>query len=239
MTKLKCTNLFQWLGLQNYKDVAFLQKNLVPQIAGHKSMMILGAEFLPVMTLGIRGKISEDLFFGEQELLLRGIEVVQTDRGGQATIHSPGQLIIYPMLDLKEHKIGIREFVPKLMKVTLKTLLGLGVEAMYSSTEPGIYTSQGKLGFCGLKSDHGVIRHGLSINIKNDLGLFQGVRSCGHKKPQLDQVSRCHPIEPAQFFDQWCQHFQQDFHLSALESVGMNEITKVPRDLSSVGRVLA
>ena len=239
MTKLKCTNSFQWLGLRNYSEVASLQKQLVPQIAGHKSMMILGAEFFPVMTLGVRGKISEDLFLSEQELHLRAIEVVQTDRGGQATIHSPGQLIIYPMLDLKVHQIGIREFVPKLMKVTLKTLQELGVDAMYSSTEPGIYTSNGKLGFCGLKSDHGVIRHGLSINIKNDLGLFQGVRSCGHKQPHLDQVCRYHPIEPAQFFDQWCHHFQQDFHLSALESVGMNDGSHLPCDLSSVGRVLA
>ena len=211
----------------------------MPKIAGSKDIIVLGIEFFPVMTLGIRGKMSEDLFLSEQELGSRGIEVVQTDRGGQATIHSPGQLIIYPMLDLKVHQIGIREFVPKLMEVTIKTLQGLGVEAMYSSTEPGIYTSLGKLGFCGLKSDHGVIRHGLSINIKNDLRLFSGVRSCGHKQPQLDQVCRYHPIETAQFFDQWCRHFQQDFHLSAQESIGMNEGSKLPCDLSSVGRVLA
>lgn len=239
MTKSKCTDSFQWLGLQNYKDVATLQKKLVPKIAGRHEMIILGTEFFPVMTLGIRGKISEDLFLSEQELQSKGLEVVQTDRGGQATIHSPGQLIIYPMLDLKVHQISIREFVPKLMRVTISALREFGVEARYSSAEPGIYTSQGKLGFCGLKSDHGVMRHGLSININNDLSLFSGVRSCGHKKPPLDQVCRYHSIEAAPFFRHWCLHFQQDFHLSAQESVGMNEALKVPRDLSSVGRVLA
>ncbi len=239
MIKSKCTDSFQWLGLQHYNAVAALQKNLVSKVADGKGIIVLGSEFFPVMTLGIRGKISEDLFLSEQELLLNGIELVQTDRGGQATIHSPGQLIIYPMLDLKVHKIGIREFVPKLMKVTINTLHELGVEAMYSEAEPGIYTAFGKLGFCGLKSDHGVIRHGLSINIKNDLQLFSGVRSCGHRQPPLDQVCRYHPIETSQFFKQWCTHFQQDFHLSAQETVGMNEITKAPSDLSSVGRVLA
>ena len=222
MIKSRCINQLHWLGLQNYKEIEDQQKQLVPKIFGTDQVVILGTEFFPVLTLGVRGNISEDLFLSEKDLALRGLEILKTDRGGQATIHSPGQLVIYPMLDLKMHRMGMRNFVCQIMKVTLRTLESLGIKAFYSAADPGIYTDHGKLAFCGLKSDHGVIRHGLSINIKNDLSLFDGIRSCGHSQPRLDQVSRYHSIEPALFFQSWGSYFQQDFYLSVPDSIGMN-----------------
>ena len=108
------------------------------------------------------------------------------------------------------------------MKVTVLTLKDFGIPAFGTSADPGIYTAQGKVGFCGLRSDHGVVRHGLSINIKNDLSLFQGIRSCGHSQPRLDQVSRYSDVEPADFFKAWAGHFEQDFYLSESTSVDMN-----------------
>ena len=222
MIKSKCTSQFHWLGLQKYTVLDDQQKKLVPEILGRPVAIVFGAEFFPVLTLGVRAKSVEDLFFSDSELTHLGLEVVKTDRGGQATIHSPGQLVIYPMLDLKVFDLGIRDFVCRLMKITIKTLRELGIEASYFSEDPGIYTAHGKIGFCGLKSDHGVMRHGLAINIKNDLSLFQGIRSCGHTQPRLDQVSRYHPIETAQFFQKWTYHFENDFYLSVPNSIGMD-----------------
>ena len=118
--------------------------------------------------------------------------------------------------------MGIQDFVLSLMTVTTKTLQDLGIQASYFAKDPGIYTAHGKIGFCGLRLDQGVVRHGLSINIKNDLSLFDGIRSCGQSQACLDQVSKYHPIKTEQFFNLWSRHFEQDFHLSVSESIGMN-----------------
>ena len=94
MTKSKCTSQFHWLGLQDFKSLEAEQKKLVPAISGSQKVLVFGTEFYPVLTLGVRGKLSEDLFATEQVLKNQGLEIVKTDRGGQATIHSPGQLIL-------------------------------------------------------------------------------------------------------------------------------------------------
>ena len=222
MIKSNYTNQYRWLGLQHYEDLEEQQKKLVPQISQQKKIVVLGAEFYSVLTLGVRGNIQRDLVCSEQDILNRNLSIRKTDRGGQATIHSPGQLIIYPMLDLNFLKMGIQDFVLSLMTVTTKTLNEIGIKASYFAKDPGIYTDHGKLGFCGLRLDQGVVRHGLSININNDLSLFEGIRSCGQSQASLDQVSRYHPITTELFFNLWCRHFEQDFYLSVPESIGMN-----------------
>ena len=216
MIKSKCISQFHWLGLQNYKDLADQQKKLVPEILDRNHILVFGAEFFPVLTLGVRGKVSEDLFLSPQDTAYQGLEIIKTDRGGQATIHSPGQLIIYPMLDLKMHGLGMQDFVSILMRTTVATLQDLGIKASYLTKDPGVHTDYGKLGFCGLRSDQGVIRHGLSINIKNDLSLFQGIRSCGHSQAQLDQVSRYISIGPEVFSRNGHNSFRRIFICQSL-----------------------
>ncbi len=222
MIKSNYINQYRWLGLQHYEDLEDQQKKLVSQISKQQKIVVLGAEFYSVLTLGVRGNIQRDLVYSEQDILDRNLSIRKTDRGGQATIHSPGQLIIYPMLDLNIYRMGIQEFVLSLMSVTTKTLNELGIKSSYFAKDPGIYTDQGKLGFCGLRLDQGVVRHGLSININNDLSLFDGIRSCGQSQACLDQVSRYHAISPEHFFNLWCHHFEQDFYLSVPNSIGMS-----------------
>ena len=212
MTKLSS---IKWLGLQSYEEVEQFQKVQVPYFQKSRDVLVLGLEFHPVITLGVRGESTRDL-------LKTDIPVFQTDRGGQATLHSPGQLVIYPMLNLKIHGYGIKNFVLQLMEVTNNTLKSVGIESWTSVDDPGIYTRKGKIGFCGLKVDHGVVRHGLSINVNNNLDLFAGIRSCGRSQAQLDTVASYNPLSTADLFKIWVVEFQKQFQLSGTQSLDMN-----------------
>ncbi len=204
----------QWLGLQPYEEVEKFQKDHILHIKDSRKILVLGMEFEPIVTLGIRANPDVDLLGKE-------LPVYITDRGGQATLHSPGQLVIYPMLCLKAHDLGVKAFVEKLMATTTACLKKIGIEASYSPQEPGIYTNRGKIAFCGLKIDQSVVRHGISINISNDLDLFAGIRSCGHRRASLDRVSHYYLIEIHDFFKLWMSEFEKHFPLSASQSLDM------------------
>lgn len=209
----------KWLGRQKYQDIEALQKSLVKDLVGTSKVILLGMEFEPVITLGVRGSVEVDL--SSHIDALGGYDIVTTDRGGQATLHSPGQLVIYPMLDLRVWKTGVRDFVDSLMQTTCKSLASIGIEASFDPSAPGLYSAQGKIAFCGLRVDRGVVRHGLSVNLKNDLGDFSMIRSCGCRKPRLDSVSRYQDIELSDFFKLWVNIWSADFPLSAEQSLGM------------------
>ena len=175
-----------FLGSQDFNEVCDLQKQLVHQIKGHSEVRVLGLELKPVITLGIRGNTQTDVIFSNEEL---SIPVVTTDRGGHATVHSPGQLIIYPMIDLKFFKMGIKSFIDNLFAVTKVLLKRYGVETEYDSEKPGLYTINGKIAFVGIKVDQGVTRHGIAINVSNNLELFNGIKSCGIRCQRHDKLT--------------------------------------------------
>lgn len=205
----------KWLGLQPYEEVEKFQKDQVSLLRGNRKILILGIEFEPIVTLGVRGDPSTDLFHDK-------LPVYVTDRGGQATLHSPGQLVIYPMICLKTHGLGVKAFVEILMATTAATLHKFDIKASFSANEPGIYTARGKIAFCGLKVDQSVVRHGLSINISNDLSLFSAIRSCGHRQAQLDRVCDYYPAKTDEFFSQWVGEFGKQFPLSVPQRLDMN-----------------
>lgn len=172
----------EYLGLKKFEELDRLQKNMVSEIKGTSRLLIMGAEFESVITLGLRAEVSCDIMSPMQ------IPFVKTDRGGFATIHSPGQLIIYPMIDLRFYDLGIKQYIDILFKTTEEVLKAYGIESEYDSEKPGLYTSLGKISFVGIKVDQGVVRHGLSLNVHNDLNLFQMIKSCGIRCQSHDKI---------------------------------------------------
>lgn len=233
----------RWLGLRKFSEVDEFQRGQVTGLRGSRDILILGMELEPVVTLGVRAVASQDLLDSQQKLQDRGIEICATDRGGQATLHVPGQLVIYPMLDLKKWDLGIKNFVGQLMKVTQRVLAGYGISAFYDAGSPGLYTILGKLVFCGLKVDRGVIRHGLSVNISNDLAAFGWIRSCGTQGPRLDRVKNHHDVGLEAFFETWVREFQEhffqeipvDFPLSESEALDKTKLIQPMSSVSVVG----
>lgn len=139
-------------------------------------------EHPPVYTLGLNGKREHLLNPGD-------IPVIQTDRGGQATYHGPGQLVLYTLLDLKRHDLGIRQLVTLLEQAMLDTLRQYGIKASSDARRPGVYVDDNKIGSIGLRVKNHCSYHGLSLNNRMDLSPFNGINTCGYQGLEVTQLA--------------------------------------------------
>ncbi len=167
---------FQWLGLQqNFESIFQLQKESLDW-PPHQEI-VLGLEHSLVVTLGRRARLEEELL--QLSMNSSAIPVVVTDRGGLATLHGPGQLIIYPLISLKSRHWGARQYVCQLLKITQQCFKALGLETSIDDSQSGLFLGVNKICFIGLRISEGRSYHGLSLNIANDLSQFDKIRSCG------------------------------------------------------------
>ena len=174
--------LFQseYLGRISYDAGLVAQEDALLQLeVGGKSAFVLGLEHDPVITLGIRGKKEVDLLESEKSLISRGFSIRQIQRGGQATLHVPGQLVIYPICNLRKLRFGARDYVCAVEKATGSWLTSLGVQWQRSEAEPGIFVGSEKLVAFGFRIAHGKSSHGLAINVTNSPADFDLIRTCG------------------------------------------------------------
>lgn len=143
-----------------------------------------------VFTQGQAGKPEHLLMPGE-------IPVVQTDRGGQVTYHGPGQLVVYPLIDIARRGYGVRSLVSRLETAMVDSLAGFGISAYADAAAPGVYVdlagTRHKIGSLGLRVRHGRSLHGLSLNVEMDLEPFQRINPCGYTGLAMTQVSALKP----------------------------------------------
>jgi lipoyl(octanoyl) transferase len=144
-------------------------------------------EHPPVFTLGLAGKREHLLSPGD-------IPVVQIDRGGQVTYHGPGQLVVYPLVDLKRAKLGVRELVEALERAVVATLAGYGIAAQGRRDAPGVYVAAGahagkKVASIGIRIRRGASYHGLAFNVTDEcLPAFQRINPCGFEGLEVASV---------------------------------------------------
>ena len=130
-------------------------------------------EHPPVYTLGLAGR-------PEHVVAPRSIPVVKTDRGGQVTYHGPGQVVAYPMLDLRRAGLGVKELVRRLEQSVLDTLAGYGIEGRRRDGMPGVYVGDAKIAAVGLRIARGCSYHGIALNADLDLEPFSRIDPCGY-----------------------------------------------------------
>jgi lipoate-protein ligase B len=180
----------QWIGTVSYSVALELQNQIAQKILTDQTQIhVLGLEHPSVVTLGKQGSVQKDVLVNLSTLEDLNIQYYQVDRGGHATLHNPGQLVIYPIANLKECDIGIKDYVCLLTKVTQEFFRKKNVETFCKEKNPGLFTSKGKIAFFGLRVLRGVTLHGLSINISNDLEEFSLIKSCGKEKENFDQLN--------------------------------------------------
>lgn len=138
-------------------------------------------EHPPVFTQGQAGKAEHLLFPGE-------IPVVQTDRGGQVTYHGPGQLVAYPLLDLKRLKIGVRDLVTHIEETIIATLAHYQIASAAKPDAPGVYVDGKKIASLGLRVRRGCSFHGLAVNVAMDLSPFLQINPCGYEGLAMTQI---------------------------------------------------
>lgn len=138
-------------------------------------------EHPPVYTLGLNGSRDHVLAAGE-------IPVVHVDRGGQVTYHGPGQLVVYPLLDLGRARLGVRALVCTLERAVIRCVAGYGIEAQGRRDAPGVYVEGRKLASIGLRIRRNCSYHGLALNVDMDLEPFSRINPCGFRGLELTQL---------------------------------------------------
>ncbi len=186
-----------YLGLVPYESALNLQQRLRQARAeGSIPDIMLLLQHPPVFTIG-RFRGEEDIIVPPWKLRQEGITVFHTSRGGSSTYHGPGQLVGYPILNLKENRIGVREYIWKLEAVIIELLRSLGIRGHRVAKYPGIWVNEEKVCSIGIHVSHHITMHGFALNIDTDLRHFEYINPCGIKDKVMTCISKLlgHPIE--------------------------------------------
>lgn len=187
-TKTNCRLRIRDCGLAGFGQVLQLQHKLVRQRqSGEISNTVLMAEHKPVITLGARA-LKNRLLVGSEVLAQRRIDLVTIRRGGGTTAHNPGQLVFYPILDLRGLGLGVSEYIRRLEQIGIELLEQLGVKSERRKGFPGLWVGEKKVASIGVRVSKGVTFHGMAINITNDLSIFDMIIPCGLDGLQMTSV---------------------------------------------------
>ena len=167
------------LGLIDYSSAVTLQRDLHQRVVnGELPALLLLLQHPHVYTLGRRGAES-DILVSNDALTELGAEVYYTDRGGEATYHGPGQLVGYPILDLRAAGLGPLAYVRALERVIVSTLADLGIHATSEDRPTGVWVDDAKIAAIGVRVSRGVTMHGFALNVNPDLSYFNHIVPCG------------------------------------------------------------
>jgi lipoyl(octanoyl) transferase len=169
------------LGLVRYHDALTLQQQLVEdRKAGRIGDQLLLLEHPPVITLGVRSRNDRSHVLQTPEsLAAQGIELFETGRGGDVTYHGPGQLVGYPIVDLKPDRCDVHRYVRDLEEVLIRSVAPFGIEAGRIPGLTGIWVGAEKLAAIGVRISRWVTSHGFALNVSTDLDHFSLIVPCG------------------------------------------------------------
>ena len=173
--------LVRRLGRQPYERVWRAMQAFTDQRGPETPDELWVLEHDPVFTLGQAGKWEHVLLPGE-------IPVVPVDRGGQVTYHGPGQIVAYPLFDLRRLKVGVRELVQRIEQAIIDTLETWNIVAVRRDGAPGVYVGDAKVASLGLRVRRGCSFHGLAFNVDMDLEPFHRINPCGYQGLAVTQV---------------------------------------------------
>jgi lipoyl(octanoyl) transferase len=166
--------LVRWLGRVEYEPTWRAMQTFTNERDANTPDEIWFLEHPPVFTLGMNA--------APEHLLAPGdIPVVQIDRGGQVTYHGPGQLVVYPLLDVRRAGLGVRQMVMALENAIIDLLASWNIEAVAKREAPGVYVNGRKVASIGLRIRRGSSYHGLAFNVAMDLQPFQRINPCGYR----------------------------------------------------------
>ena len=187
------------LGLRDYADVFKNMHQLTTTRDADTLDELWFLEHHPVYTQGLAGK-------PEHILKHNHIPIIKTDRGGQITYHGPGQLIIYPLLNIKRLGVSPIALVDLLELTTIQTLKKFHITAYSDPKARGIYVDTMKIASIGLKIKNKCAYHGLAINIDMDLSPFESINPCGYADLKMTSVNHFQTVSLENFQDQWLNY---------------------------------
>lgn len=188
MAKGKRVFSAQWLGQVAYGPTHERQKELMEaRTRGEIGDTILALEHNRVVTLG-RGAHSENVLLSTEALQAQGYEIHETGRGGDVTYHGPGQLVLYPIVDLKPDRQDVRKYVQSLEETMIRTCADLGIAAERKTGFNGTWVGESKIGAVGVRLSRWVTMHGLALNVSTKLSDFDVIVPCGIADKRVTSV---------------------------------------------------
>ncbi len=172
----------KWLGRVPYEPTWRAMQQFTDARGEHTRDELWLLEHEAVFTLGMNGDRAHVLAAGD-------IPVMQIDRGGQVTYHGPGQLVVYPLIDLRRAKLGVRELVTALERTVIDLAAQYGITALCRDKAPGVYVAGRKLASVGLRIRRGGSYHGLALNVNMDLEPFRRINPCGYAGLEMTQLA--------------------------------------------------
>ena len=173
--------ILRWLGRVDYEPTLQAMQRFTDTRDADSVDELWLLEHPPVFTLGMAADSSHLLLPGD-------IPVIATDRGGQVTYHGPGQLVAYPLLDVRRLGLSVRALVLRLEQAVIELAAAHGIAAVGRRDAPGVYVDGRKLGSLGLRIRRGASYHGLALNVDMDLSPFARINPCGMAGMQVTQL---------------------------------------------------
>lgn len=182
------------LGLMPYRQAWALQEQAHEQVlAGGEERLFL-VEHPPVITFGRRPGVSRNVLASREQLARMGVEVVESDRGGDVTFHGPGQVVAYPIVRLIDHKLSVGGYVRRLEECVISALTELGLPAQKDDCAIGVWARDGnelaKICALGVRIRRGISLHGIALNVTTDLRYFELIVPCGLKCRAVTSVQK-------------------------------------------------
>lgn len=210
-----------------------LQSNIVAARKGgvlDKDIVLL-LEHPPVFTLGRRGGL-KNLTVSEDFLNNAGIPVIHVERGGDITFHGPGQIVMYPIIDIRVARLGVLDFVEHLEEVMIRTASDWGINAERNPVNRGVWVGNNKLGSIGIAIRRGISFHGMAFNVNLSLRPFGWIRPCGLKDIGMTSMEQelSRKVSMAQVREAIKRHveavFSVELVMTDLEELKIDEIVK-------------
>lgn len=178
------------LGMIEYEDALRLQNRLAEARQEEKiGDVLLLLQHPPVITMGKSGKV-QNVLATQPTLQEKGIKVIFTDRGGDVTYHGPGQLVAYPIFNLRLHGLGVPDYVWKLEEVVIRLLVRYGIAAGRVPKLRGVWVEHEKICSLGVHLSRWVSKHGLALNVNTNLDPFHLINPCGLTNCQVTSMAK-------------------------------------------------
>ena len=181
-------NVYQ-LGFIGYSDAYYLQRDLRRQIVdGETTDILLLLEHAPTITIGKSGKL-RNVLASQAQLAKQGVSLFFVDRGGDVTYHGPGQLVAYPIIDLRKRGIGAHKYVHDLEEVIIRTLNDFCIKSCRDVTHAGIWVKNEEIAAIGIGLKRWVSMHGVALNVNINLLQFSLINPCGFTNRKATSMS--------------------------------------------------
>jgi lipoyl(octanoyl) transferase len=214
-----------WCGCLPYSQALALQTRICGlKKRGFKRDVLLLLEHTPVITLGRSAK-RENLLVNEEYLGKKGIDLRETDRGGDITFHGPGQLVGYPILALGTGERDVRDYMRRLEESLIRLLREFGIESTRNPGFTGVWTEHGKIAAMGVHISRWITRHGFALNVYTDLSFFNLIIPCGITDRGVTSMQRllARKLDIRTVAEKYIQEFEGVFerHMIKMDANGL------------------